>query len=55
MEACKVDGTPYGGGEEVPGFWKCAEWTNRKAIPALWGNGLIKMVNGGEVIGNDTV
>ncbi|KAF7879204.1 hypothetical protein EAF04_000402 [Stromatinia cepivora] len=50
MEACKVDGKPYGVGEEVPEFWKCTEWTNGKAIPALWGNGLIR-----EVVGHDTV
>ncbi|KAF7881944.1 uncharacterized protein EAF02_006632 [Botrytis sinoallii] len=52
MEACKVDGTPYRYEEVVPKFWKCTEWTNEKAIPALWAKGLIKMVNNEDVVGN---
>ncbi|KAM0124230.1 hypothetical protein ACHAP3_010492 [Botrytis cinerea] len=55
MEACKVDGTPYRYQEEVPKFWKCTEWTNEKAIPALWAKGLIRMVDSKEVVGNETV
>lgn len=54
MEACKVDGTPYEEEEAVPEFWKCTEWTNEKAIPALLAKGLIKMADGGEVFGNGT-
>ncbi|CAD6456280.1 dada3357-c803-4ca0-9520-94aecaf79a27-CDS [Sclerotinia trifoliorum] len=55
VEACKVDGSPYVVGDDVPPFWKCTEWTNGMAIPALWENGLIKMVDGGEVVGTDMV
>ncbi|ESZ93707.1 hypothetical protein SBOR_5892 [Sclerotinia borealis F-4128] len=53
MEACKVDGSPYGEGEKVPAYWKCTEWTNEKAIPALLAKRLIKTVDGGEAVGHD--
>ncbi|KAF7899456.1 hypothetical protein EAF00_003792 [Botryotinia globosa] len=46
------DGTPYKDDEEVPKFWKCTEWTNEKAIPALWAKGLIKMIDNNDVVGN---
>ncbi|KAF7913327.1 hypothetical protein EAE99_010717 [Botrytis elliptica] len=52
MEACKVDGTLYRDEEEVPKFWKCTEWTNEKALPALWAKGLIKMVDNEDVVEN---
>lgn len=34
-EPCKPDGTFYAPNESHPPYWKCTEWTQDKAIPAL--------------------
>ncbi|KAL9109182.1 MAG: hypothetical protein Q9227_006107 [Pyrenula ochraceoflavens] len=39
---CRQDGTVYGEGEEVPELEKCTEWIERKAIPALLQQGIVR-------------
>ncbi|KAF2798609.1 hypothetical protein K505DRAFT_321745 [Melanomma pulvis-pyrius CBS 109.77] len=38
---CKPDGTTYTEGEEEREYWKCTEWTLQRAVPALFGSGLL--------------
>jgi hypothetical protein len=42
-EACKPDGTFYGQHEQRPKFFKCTEWVEEKAIPALLQGGIIQL------------
>ncbi|KAK0103105.1 hypothetical protein ONS95_000719 [Cadophora gregata] len=42
IEQCKPDGSWYEEGEEKDRMWKCSEWIEEKAVPALIDAGLLK-------------
>ena len=42
-EAFKPDGTFYGGHEQRPRLFKCTEWVEEKATPALLQGGIIQL------------
>ncbi|KAH7383541.1 hypothetical protein BKA64DRAFT_682543 [Cadophora sp. MPI-SDFR-AT-0126] len=42
IEQCKPDGSWYEEGEVKGRTWKCAEWIDEKAVPALIKAGLLK-------------
>lgn len=41
-EQCKPDGTLYSAEEEKPPYFKCTEWIEEKAIPALLHGQIVK-------------